>query len=103
MQPPVHHGLLIFRVEIPGRTDAPDDGGGFPLRRIVGQQAVVQLRRHIGQFQNRDLHQLQLLRRGKHLSFFLRVGADAHIHLIEAGRRPADNVHMPQRDGVKAP
>ena len=23
--------------------------------------------------------------------------------LIEAGRRPADNVHMPQRDGVKAP
>ena len=32
MQAPVHHGLLILRVEIALGPDAPDNGGSLPLR-----------------------------------------------------------------------
>ena len=49
MQAPVHHGLLILRVEIALGPDAPDNGGSLPLRGEIGQQAAVQLRRYVGQ------------------------------------------------------
>ena len=49
MQAPVHHGLLILRVEIALGPDAPDNGGSLPLRGEIGQQAAVQLCRYVGQ------------------------------------------------------
>ena len=69
----------------------------------IRQQAVEQLRLHVGQLRHGGPHQRQLLFRGEHLVPLLRVGADADEDLVKAAGGPADDIQMAQGDGVKGP
>ncbi|MPM42049.1 hypothetical protein SDC9_88711 [bioreactor metagenome] len=98
----VNAGKLPLHVPVRAVAHTPDNDVRAVADCVIRQKAGPQLRMDVGVFRNRRLHQPQLLLRREHLVLFCRVGTDANPNRVEAGRRPSDNIQMPQSDGVEA-
>ena len=94
-------GYLGILVEIRGVAQTLYQNAGTLVPGVLRQQAGVMLRRHIGQVRHGAADHLHPFVGGEH-RLFVAVDQHADVHLVKALGGPADNIHMPQRDGVEA-
>ena len=99
---PVNQGHLVLVIEIRHAADAPDNHAGLMGGGELSQKPRPEFSIYVRQVGHSCPDHFQLLVRQKHRAGFLGVGADADPDFVEASGGAANDIQMPQGNGVKA-